>query len=160
MPVLPNPVLLSPVLASFVLPDPVLSVCLRCRDGREAVSGDVRGGTRLAHAVARAAAVRDPSVTLRGVNCMSQCPRACVASLTAPGAFTYVFGDLDPAQPEHVAALLDVLPRFAAAPEGFLTRDARPEPLRARILGRLPPIGTTSDLVVSLVPHPDPEVPA
>ncbi len=142
------------------LPIPVLSVCLRCRDGREAVSSDLRGGTRLAHAVARAAASRDLPMTLRGVHCMSQCKRGCVASLTAPGAFTYVFGDLDPAEPDHVAALLDILPRFAAAPEGFLTRDARPEPLRARILGRLPPIGTTSDLVIYLAAHSDLEIPA
>jgi predicted metal-binding protein len=61
-----------------------------------------------------------------------------------------MFGDLDPTDPTHLQAILDLIPLYSKAPEGFLTRDARPEPLRATILGRLPPLGTASDLVSDL----------
>ena len=128
---------------------PTLSICLTCRDGREDDRGDIRGGARLAEAVCATARHECPA-RLRGVRCMSQCKRSCVVSLTAPGAFTYLFGDLDPEDPAHVQAILDLIPLYTAAPEGFLRRDARPEPLRASILGRLPPIGTCSDLVTDL----------
>lgn len=128
----------------------VLSICLTCRDGREAGSNDPRGGARLAQSVCDLAAKQGCTARLRGVRCLSQCKRACGLSLTAPGAFTYVFGDLDPECPAHAQAILDLIPLYLRAPEGFLTRDARPAPLRASILGRLPPIGTGSDLVSDL----------
>lgn len=131
-------------------PSAVLSICLTCRDGREAAPDDLRGGARLAQSVCDLAAAQGCAAQLRGVRCLSQCKRACVVSLTAPGAFTYVFGDLDPDCPAHAQALLDLIPPYLMAPEGFLTRDARPEPLRVGILGRLPPIGTGSDLVSDL----------
>lgn len=131
------------------MPVPTLSICLTCRDGREDARGDIRGGTRLADAVC-AASSQGSHAQLRGVHCMSQCKRSCVVSLTAPAAFTYLFGGLDPEDPTHVRALLDLIPLYAAAPEGFLSRDARTERLRASICGRIPPIGTCSDLVTDL----------
>lgn len=141
--------------------EPTLSICLSCRDGREdAPEGQrdgregtpqgQRGGARLATAVGALAARLGTPARLRGVLCMSQCRRPCVVSLTAPDAFTYVFGDLDPQDPAHARAILELIALYRNAPEGFLRRDARPEPLRAAILGRLPPLGTTSDLVCAL----------
>jgi len=123
---------------------------MRCRDGREAAHGDMRGGARLAEAICGLVMQHGCDADLRGVRCMSQCKRSCVVSLTAPGAFTYVFGDLDPEAPDHAQAILDLIPLYHSAPEGFLARDARPAPLRPSILGRLPPIGTTSQLVSDL----------
>ncbi len=130
---------------------PTLSICLTCRDGREDACAGERGGARLARAVVERAATAGLSgLRLRGVRCMSQCKRPCVAALTAPGRFAYLFGDLDPQAPDHAAALLALVPLYSAAPEGFLRRDERPEPLRTAILGRLPPPDTGSDLVTPL----------
>ncbi|MEM7721001.1 MAG: DUF1636 domain-containing protein [Pseudomonadota bacterium] len=132
-----------------------LSVCLRCRDGREIRDTDLdqRGGRRLARAVA---AVFDESeaarlgVSVRGVNCMSQCKRPCTIALSAPGRFTYLFGDLDPEinAPEALA----VAAAYAQSETGFLTRAERPEVLQAGILGRIPPLGFDGDLVEPLPP--------
>jgi predicted metal-binding protein len=132
---------------------PILSICLRCRDGREADRGHTRGGARLARAVLQAGGAGP--VRLRGVQCMSQCKRPCVVSLTAAGRFTYLFGDLDP--DSDARAILSLVQLYVEAPEGFLTRDARPERLRAGILARLPPLGTASDLVLPLGPDFVPE---
>lgn len=129
---------------------PTLSICLRCRDGREAEHQGARGGARLAEAICQYAAQQGCDVALRGISCMSQCKRPCVISLTAPDAFTYIFGDLDPAAPDHVQAILDLVPLYHHAPEGYLAREARPDPLRASILGRLPAIGSASAMVSAL----------
>jgi predicted metal-binding protein len=129
---------------------PVLSICTTCRDGREA-SGCLRGGVRLAqHILARNVEVTPAIVKLRGVRCMSQCKRPCIASLCGHDRFTYVFGDLDPERSDHVDALLELVARYRTAPEGFLERSDRPELLRANILGRLPPLSSASQIVTHL----------
>lgn len=129
---------------------PVLSICTTCRDGRE-VDGGLRGGTRLAQAVLTLQKVTGGSaISLRGVQCMSQCKRPCIASLSGPNRFTYVFGDLDPENADHIDALFELVALYGVAQEGFLERRERPEALRSNILGRLPPITSTSHLVTPL----------
>lgn len=126
---------------------PTLSICTTCRDGREADVA-LRGGMRLAQGfVKRVGDQKTAGVKLRGVQCMSQCKRPCVASLSAHGKFTYVFGDLDPERHDHIDALLELSQSFDRAPDGFLERAERPEQLRSNILGRLPPLDSDSTLV-------------
>ena len=135
----------------------VLSICLRCRDGREDRNAglDRRGGRRLAHAVADAfsdSMAASRGIRLRGVNCMSNCKRPCTIALAGPGRFTYLFGDLDPTI--HAGAVLSVAAAYAEAEGGYLPRPARPEVLRAGILGRIPPPGFAGDLVEPLSLRP------
>lgn len=132
-----------------------LSICTRCRDGREDAHDEERGGARFARAILDAFATRRnalPPVAIRGVACMSQCKRPCTVALSAPGRFTYLFGDLDPIRDAN--AVLDALPLYAAGEEGFMRRDERPEPMRAGILGRIPPLDTVSELVTPLAASP------
>lgn len=65
---------------------------------------------------------------------MSQCKCPRVVSLTAPGAFTHVFGDLDPDDTGHARAMR-------------VSRSERPAALRASTLARLPPLASAHDLV-------------
>ncbi|WP_420405597.1 DUF1636 family protein [Nisaea sp.] len=134
-----------------------LSICLRCRDGRETRDTDLdqRGGRRLARAVVEAfpeSTAARLGVQLRGVHCMSQCKRPCTIALSSPGRFTYLFGDLDPAL--HAGDVLSVAAAYADVADGFLPRQERPRVLRAGILGRIPPLGSADDLVESLTPAP------
>ena len=125
-----------------------LSICTRCRDDRENVY-DSRGGTRLAEAFMKRVPA-DVDFSVRGVYCMSQCTRSCVVSFTAPDRFTYTFGDLDPENPGDLDAILNFAKMYKNAPEGFVLRNDRPKVMRAGILGRFPPIETTSELVSTL----------
>ena len=130
---------------------PILSFCMTCRDGHEAVQRDVRGGCASRPSVPVAqwscAASR---VRAADVQCMSPCTRSCIVSLSAGGRFSCMIGDLSAAEPGHVEALRDLIPRNLAAQEGFLRCEARPKPLRARILGHPRPPGSSSDLVISI----------
>ena len=127
---------------------PLLSVCLTCRDNREEIYGD-RGGTRLARKVHQELG-NNNLVKLRGVECMSNCKRACILSLTSLNGFTYMFGDIDPNRSEYVESLKDLISTYKSRPAGFLRRRERPESFRSNILGRLPPINSEHLIVKKL----------
>ena len=131
---------------------PLLSICTTCRDGRETVRHSVRGGTRLGEAVLAQLAGDGgrAAFRVRGANGMSQCKWPCAIALSGPDRFTQVFGEPDPGTHGQVDALLALSSLRLEALEGILRRWERPAPLRAGILGRLPPPTTTSDLVTPL----------
>ena len=127
---------------------PLLSVCLTCRDNREEIYGD-RGGTRLARKVHQELG-SNKLVKLRGVECMSNCKRACILSLTSLNGFTYMFGDIDPNRSEYVKSLKNLISTYKSRPAGYLRRRERPETYRSNILGRLPPINSKHLIVKKL----------
>ena len=127
---------------------PLLSVCLTCRDNREEIYGD-RGGTRLARKVHQELG-NNKLVKLRGVECMSNCKRACILSLTSLNGFTYMFGDIDPNRSEYVKSLKNLISTYKSRPAGYLRRRERPETYRSNILGRIPPINSKHLIVKKL----------
>jgi len=122
----------------------ILSVCISCRDNREN-KYKLRGGNRFSRMLQKS--IRKKNLLLREVKCMSQCKRACIVSLTAQDSFTYIFGDVDPNQTKYAQELLELVSIYSKANEGFMRRRDRPDLFRSNILGRLPPINSTSDLV-------------
>ena len=127
---------------------PLLSICITCRNNREEIYGD-RSGVRLARKVHRELR-NDKLVKLRGVECMSNCKRACILSLTSLNGFTYMFGDINPNRSEYVKSLKDLVSTCKSRPAGFLRRKERPEAFRSNILGRLPPISSKYLIVKKL----------
>ena len=127
---------------------PLLSICMTCRDNREEVHG-VRGGARLARKVYQELGNKK-LVKLRGVECMSNCKRSCILSLTSINGFTYMFGDIDPDNSENVKSLKDLISNYKSKPDGFLHRRERPGLFRSNIVGRLPPINSKSLIITKL----------
>jgi predicted metal-binding protein len=130
----------------------VLLVCSRCRAGgtdpalpraNATLAGETLAGETLAGATllatTQAAASRVPHLRVQGIACLSGCKRACAAAVMAPGKVGYLFGDLS-ADDASTEALITVALAHAAARDGYLSRAARPERLRAGILARLPPL--------------------
>ena len=128
----------------------VLSICSNCRDGDEENSKK-RGGQRLLeNIVAYFNYKKLPFLKLREVRCMSQCKRSCVISFTSNNCFTYVFGDINPKDPQYVKSLFDLVILYGKAEEGFLRRRDRPELFKSNILGRLPAISSRSPIINKL----------
>lgn len=126
----------------------ILSVCTRCRVPGDGCELEERPGYRLAQRIKAQFVDSDAAtlgVELRGVRCMSQCKRHCVVALSGTGKFTLVFGDLNASV--DADAILQLAAQFAEAPDGLVLRPDRPEPLRAGILGRIPPLGFDDDLI-------------
>lgn len=69
--------------------------------------------------------------------CLSICPRPCGIALSAPNAWTYLFGDQDPN--ETIQEILECASLYIDTPNGFMKRQNRPKSFRKGILGRIPP---------------------
>ena len=127
---------------------PTLSICLSCRDGREEIYM-TRGGRRFAKKLLNKNLLKK-QFNLRGINCMSNCKRACTISLTAKKSFTYIFGDIDPENSEYSESLIELVSKYSLSSDGFLRRRDRPLLFQSSILGRLPPIQSNSAIVTNL----------
>ena len=124
----------------------VLSICSTCRDGDENLKKN-GGQLLLENIIAYFKYKKLPFLKLREVRCMSQCKRSCVISFTSNNCFTYVFGDIDPKDPQYIRSLFDLLISYGKAEEGFLKRRDRPELFKSNILGRLPAIESRSSII-------------
>jgi predicted metal-binding protein len=128
------------ILPKRVFDAPILDVCVLCRPPDWSQSDGARPGAILAQAVDRALAVRAmPQAVRRNVRCISQCKRPCAVAFSAPGRFTYLFGDLVALR--DATAVADAFALYLARPDGFMERFERPAALRAGILARVPPPG-------------------
>jgi len=111
-------------------------VCVLCRPAD--LSREMpRPGRALFEAIEDMALRDELPFRIRPVDCMSGCKRHCTVALQATGKTSYFFGDLlaDDVSAEQVLACAAL---HQASPDGFLSRDARPERLRTGILVRLP----------------------
>jgi predicted metal-binding protein len=116
----------------------VLLVCTRCnRTGADEQQTGMCSGSRLLHEVH--GRPPDPAVRIQPIACISGCNRACAIGLMAPDKVGYVFGDLSP-DASAAQAIAEVAAAYAASPDGFLPRAARPPLLQSGILARLPPL--------------------
>lgn len=76
-------------------------------------------------------------VTLIETECLSNCKRGCTIALRGPGRWTYVYGDIDPAQAPIIA---EGAQKFRDAPQGLVPWRDRPEHFRKHCIARIPPL--------------------
>lgn len=112
-----------------------LLICLTCKRGMQADADAPRPGAVLMALVDGRA---PDGVSVRGVECLSNCDRGCSVALRGTGRWSYVYGDIDPAC--HVADLLDGAARYAATADGLIPWRERPQILRKGVIARIPPL--------------------
>jgi len=112
-------------------------VCTTCRAEGEALEPrETRSGARLHAALMAARGDGDPEVV--GVECFSVCKRPCTLSFSAPGAWTYVYGDFAAdADPREIFAAARL---YGASPQGLIPWRERPIALKKGVVARLPPL--------------------
>ncbi len=124
---------------------PILHVCLTCRqrdaEGQVIETGEPRAGTRLHDALA-AFVPDDAPFILRGVECLSNCKRACTVGLTSPTRWSYVYGDLDPEA--SVDDIIAGATLYAGTEDGIVPWRERPQIFRKGVIARIPPFPTAS----------------
>jgi predicted metal-binding protein len=79
--------------------------------------------------------------TIQSVECMSACSNSCVIAFTAPGKFTYLFGNLNrdaDCLSATSTAVLDCANLYFQKPDGMMSWSERPEPLKKGIIARIP----------------------
>ena len=124
---------------------PILHVCLTCRqrdaEGQVIETDDPRAGTRLHDALA-ASLPDDAPFILAGVECLSNCKRACTVGLTSPTRWSYVYGDLDPV--ESIDDIIAGATLYAGTDDGIVPWRERPQIFRKGVIARIPPVPTAS----------------
>lgn len=108
-----------------MIEDAEIHICTTCPQGR-------------AIAAALGAAAPELVQLLRTHDCLGGCTRRARASVSAPGRWGWLFGNLGPGT---VTDLVAFIRAWQADPEGLVPRDRRPRAFRDHILGRLPPPG-------------------
>jgi predicted metal-binding protein len=114
-----------------------LHVCVTCRAGEPVEDGQPVPGARLHAALARARA--DDGLRIVPVECLSACNSGCAVALSAPGAWTYVYGRLTEADVPDILAGASL---YAATPDGIVPWRDRPVIFRKQSLARIPPMET------------------
>ena len=113
-----------------------LLVCTTCRRGQELSDTDERPGALLHRALA--ARELPEGVSLRGVECFSNCDHGCSIALRGGSRrWTYVYGNLDPSSADMI---LDGAARYRATSDGLVPWRERPEHFRKNCIARIPPI--------------------
>ena len=116
-------------------PQATLHVCITCKRAEADPEGPRPGSLMLAALAAEGGA---EGVRIVGVECLSACDNGCAVALSAPGRWSYVYGNLDPA--EHAADILDGAARYAASADGIVPWRERPVIFRKQSLARIPPM--------------------
>jgi predicted metal-binding protein len=81
-------------------------------------------------------------LSLQPVACMSGCTHACTVAFSAPGKYTYLFGDLPATEESTPTAVLACAAQYVAKPDGQLPWSERPEPLKKGVLAKIPPLSS------------------
>ena len=109
-------------------------VCTMCNDRRRGFGGVQAGRYLLADLMA--AAARDGSIEVVGIECMSVCKAAITLSFTASGKWSHVF-----ALPSNtdVAQVLEAARLYARSRTGIFPLSGSPV-LRDGVVARIPPV--------------------
>jgi predicted metal-binding protein len=121
-------------------PPVTLHVCVTCRRGEEPLEPrEGRSGHKMQAALAGAMQNGGAAgIELVPAQCLSGCKRSCTVALAAPGKWSYVIADLDPAR--HAGDILAFAQQYAAHPEGVPAWRERPEIVKRSVLARIPPL--------------------
>ena len=137
----------EPPLSQGAVRSSVLHVCTSCRaPGTPREPRENRAGAKLFREL-RAMFHESPlgrHVEVRPTRCLSLCPRPCGIALTSTGAWTYLFADQRPG--ESARHIMECVSLYIGTSDGFMPRELRPKPLRASIVGRVPPCVEGADV--------------
>ncbi|MCW6510650.1 DUF1636 domain-containing protein [Lichenifustis flavocetrariae] len=111
-----------------------IHVCITCR---AEVGEEPRAGALMFGAL-QAAFNDDPAVQVIPVECLSVCKRPCSVAFSAPGKWTYVYGDL-PAD-TGVAVVREAAALYGATTDGLIPWRLRPDAIKKGVVARIPPL--------------------
>ena len=124
--------------ASAELAPATLLVCSTCKIADEVSQDDVpRSGQKLYEALTAASdAGQLTGLTVKSVECLSNCKRGCTIVLTGGERWTYVYGDLDP---QHsLPDVIDGAVLYAKTSDGIVPWRERPQIFRKNCIARVP----------------------
>jgi predicted metal-binding protein len=116
-----------------------IHVCTTCRLGDEPLEPkESRSGARLYRELSQRA--MDADFEIVPVECLSVCKRPVTIGFSAPGKWSYIYGDFPPEN--SAAAILAAAQLYADAPDGLIPWRERPAEIKRGVIARIPPAFT------------------
>lgn len=115
---------------------PTLLICVNCKTKADepAPADTAQAGTMLADAVD--SIVDEAEVRVLRVRCLANCSRGPSAAISHPGAWSYIFGGIDPVV--DAPALIEGARLLAGSADGLMPWRGRPDCLKRGLIARLP----------------------
>ncbi|MEM6439712.1 MAG: DUF1636 domain-containing protein [Pseudomonadota bacterium] len=118
-------------------PPAELLVCVKCKAGRPVREDEPTPGRALHDALV--AAGMPEGVALTAVECLQNCDRGCTVALRGgPARWTYVYGDVDPA--EGAETIRDGAEAYRRTRDGLIPWRERSQHFRKHCVARIPPL--------------------
>jgi predicted metal-binding protein len=116
-----------------------IHVCTTCRLGDEPLEPkEARSGARLYRELAER--VADEEFEVIPVECLSVCKRPVTIGFSAPGKWSYIYGDFPPER--SADTILAAAQLYADAPDGLIPWGERPPEIKRGVVARIPPAFT------------------
>jgi predicted metal-binding protein len=113
-----------------------IHVCTTCRLGDEPLEPkEARSGARLYREVS--ARAREEEFDVVPIECLSVCKRPVTIGFSAPGKWSYIYGDFPPDSSAEM--ILAAAQLYADAPDGLIPWRERPEQIKRGVVARVPP---------------------
>ena len=113
-----------------------IHVCTTCRLGDEPLEPkEARSGARLYRELSERVAGEDFEVV--PVECLSVCKRPVTIGFSAPGKWSYVYGDFPPER--SAETILAAARLYTDAPDGLIPWRDRPSEIKRGVIARIPP---------------------
>ena len=123
------------------LPPVELLICTTCK--REGMDPEARRPGAVLHDLLAGGDLPE-GVTLRAVECLSNCSSGCSVVLRGGARrWTYVYGNLDP-EAGAAEVVLDGVTKYRETPDGLVPWRERPEHFRKNCIARIPPLEATT----------------
>lgn len=115
---------------------PTLLICVNCKTKTDdpAPEDTPHAGTMLADAVD--SIVEEAEVRVLRVRCLANCSRGPSVAISHPGAWSYIFGGIDPVA--DAPALIEGARLLAGSTDGLMPWRGRPDCLKRGLIARLP----------------------
>jgi predicted metal-binding protein len=118
-----------------------IHVCTTCRLGDEPLEpAQARSGARLFRELSERAV--DGGFDVVPVECLSVCKRPVTIGFSAPGKWSYIYGDFPPES--SAETILSAAQLYANAPDGLIPWRERPDQIKRGVIARMPPAFTPS----------------
>jgi predicted metal-binding protein len=113
-----------------------IHVCTTCRLGDEPLEPkEARSGARLYRELSTRASEEEFEII--PVECLSVCKRPVTIGFSAPGKWSYIYGDFPP--DSSAETILAAAQLYADAVDGLIPWRERPDAIKRGVIARIPP---------------------
>jgi predicted metal-binding protein len=113
-----------------------IHVCTTCRLGDEPLEPkEARSGARLYRELSERGV--HEHFEILPIECLSVCKRPVTIGFSAPGKWSYIYGDFPPES--SAETILAAAQLYADAPDGLIPWRERPDPIKRGVVARVPP---------------------